>query len=235
MAEILLSCTSIAKAHQSRTLFQDLSLGLFDNDRVGLIGPNGVGKSTLLRILAEQESADQGERSLRKNTRLCYVPQVSRFDQPTTIEQELHAALQDTQLSHEQSEIRVQKALSRAQFRDPHQHSHTLSGGWKKRLALACAWVNQPDFMLLDEPTNHLDLDGILWLESLLQQADFGFLMVTHDRFFLERVARSIIELHPMYPGGFLRVQGNYSRFLQQKDEALRTLAQEEETLRTQV
>lgn len=235
MAEVLLSCQDISKSMQGRFLFQGLSMGIFEGDRIGLIGPNGAGKSTLLKILAGVDTPDTGNRSLRRDTRLSYVPQVSRFSEGMSVEDVLREAVRDAPLDDLQKQVNVQIALSRAGFRDATQPATLLSGGWKKRLDIARALATEPDLLLLDEPTNHLDVEGILWLEDLLRQGGFAFLVVTHDRFFLERATTVVMELNAVYEGGIFRSSGNYSRFLTLRDEYLQALASQEQSLQSKV
>ncbi len=235
MAEVLLSCQDISKSMQGRFLFQGLSMGIFEGDRIGLIGPNGAGKSTLLKILAGADTPDTGSRSLRRDTRLSYVPQVSRFPEGMSVEDVLREAVRDAPLDDLQKQVNVQIAMSRAGFRDTTQPATLLSGGWKKRLDIARALATEPDLLLLDEPTNHLDVEGILWLEDLLRQGGFAFLVVTHDRFFLERATTVVMELNAVYEGGIFRSGGNYSRFLTQRDEYLQALATQEQSLHSKV
>ena len=118
--------------------------------------------------------------------------------------------------------------LARVGFADKAAVAHTLSGGWKKRLAIAQALIREPDLLLLDEPTNHLDLEGVLWLEELLQNAPFGFVVISHDRYFLENVAKRVIELNPAYADGFLSISGSYSNFLVKREEYLAAQAHQE-------
>src|SRR6185295_4270860 len=130
---------------------------------------------------------------------------------------------------------RVRMTLGRAGLDDPDASPAALSGGWQKRLAIARALVRTPDLLLLDEPTNHLDLDGILWLEQLLRDEVRAFLVVSHDRWFLEHVAARMLDLDPVHAGGFFETRGRYSEFLERKDAALREQARWQETLANRV
>ena len=231
----LLSCQSVSKTHGNRQLFKDISMGIQEGDKIGLIGPNGSGKSTFLKILYGIESPDTGERSLRKWTEVAYVPQVSEFPAGQSIRQIVYAAITNDKLDELERTTQVEITLSRVGFEDNEQQAEVLSGGWKKRLSIACALVNSPDVLLLDEPTNHLDLEGILWLEELLKSASFAYLVISHDRIFLENVARRVIELNPRYPEGILSIDGNYSQFLLKKDEFLQVQQQIQESLESKV
>jgi ATP-binding cassette subfamily F protein uup len=219
---LLLSCQTISKAYGTAPLFEQLSFGLFEGDRVGLVGPNGSGKSTLLKILAGIETPDSGTRAARKFLRLGYVPQDATFPLDQRIEDIVTAAIADDLVDADDRHTRVSIALAKVGFPDPRQRVATLSGGWTKRLAIACALVRAPDLLLMDEPTNHLDVEGILWLEKLLRAEALAFLVVSHDRYFLENVANRIIELNRCYATGVLDTQGTYSDFLEKKDETLR-------------
>ena len=128
-------------------------------------------------------------------------------------------------------EARTGETLGRTGFEDFEQEAAALSGGWRKRLAIAQALVQQPDILLLDEPTNHLDLAGIEWLEELLQRAPFASVIVSHDRYFLENVATEMVELSRVYPEGFLRTSGSYSDFLEKKEEFLHAQGKRQEAL----
>src|SRR5262245_57857549 len=163
---LLLSCEAVSKAYGTRALFEELSLGLFEGDQVGLVGPNGSGKSTLLKILAGLEPPDRGTRSLRGGVRMGYVPQDPVFTSGGTVEQVLGAALAGVDMVERPGRLAL--ALGRGGFADGRAAVEALSGGWRKRLAIAEALAAGPDILLLDEPTNHLDVDGILWLERTL-------------------------------------------------------------------
>jgi ATP-binding cassette subfamily F protein uup len=199
------------------------------------VGPNGSGKSTLLKILAGLEPPSRGTRSARKRLRLGYVPQDPAFGPDTTVGSVLLEASKDQGLDEHELGGRVALAMGKAGFADGGQPTATLSGGWKKRLAIARELVQQPELLLLDEPTNHLDVDGILWLEDLLPREPEAFLAVSHDRYFLEAVAGRMIELNRAFASGLFDVAGRYSRYLEKKDELLTGQAAYQESLRNRV
>jgi ABC transport system ATP-binding/permease protein len=231
---VLLSGSALRKSFGARILFENLSLSLSEGDRTGLIGPNGSGKTTLLEILAGKEPPDAGTRALRKQTRLAYVPQDSLFGPGDTVGSVLRAALEELPLEEEEKRVRAEVMLDRAGFDSSATAATSLSGGWKKRLAIAAALVTSPDVLILDEPTNHLDLEGILWLEAAIQTAN-ACLVVTHDRYFLENVATQMVEVNPVYPQSALQVKGNYSDFLERREEFLEAQAKQQESLATKV
>jgi len=231
---VLLSGSGLGKAFGARVLFDNLSLSLSEGDRTGLIGPNGAGKTTLLEILAGREAPDAGTRALRKQTRLAYVPQDSVFGPDDTVGSVLRAALHGLPLEDQEKATRVDVILGRAGFDSGTATATALSGGWRKRLAIAAALVTSPDVLLLDEPTNHLDLDGILWLESAIQVAN-ACLFVTHDRYFLENVATRMVEVNAVYPQNTFQVNGNYSEFLERREDFLEAQAKQQESLATKV
>jgi ATP-binding cassette subfamily F protein uup len=231
---VLLSVSALSKSFGARPLFEDLSLTLSDGDRTGLIGPNGSGKTTLLEILAGREASDSGTRALRKQTRLAYVPQDSLFAPGDTVVSVLTAALAGLALDEDQKSARIELMLGRAEFTDRALPAAALSGGWKKRLSIAAALIASPDVLLLDEPTNHLDLDGILWLETAIEDAG-ACLVVTHDRYFLERVATNMLEVNRIYPGSAFQVKGNYSEFLERREDFLEAQKKQTDALATKV
>jgi len=233
---VLLSSESLAKAYTSRPLFEDLSFTIFEGDHIGLVGPNGSGKSTLMKILAGIESADSGTRALRKGVRVGYVPQDPVFAEGKTAEEVLLEALANdpvlsVTLDEYERPARVGIALGKAGFNDAEIATDVLSGGWRKRLAIARELVLEPDVLLLDEPTNHLDVEAILWLESLLRSEPKAFVAVSHDRYFLENVARRVFELNHIYPNGLFQSDGGYADFLEKRDELLRGEAAYRDTL----
>ncbi len=235
MPELLLSVQGLAKAFGAAPLFEDLSFGVFEGDHVGLIGPNGSGKSTLLRILAGLDEPSAGTRSARKRLRIGYVEQDPTFDAGGTVRSVLLGALRGEPLDPEQVEARIAVTLGKASFDSDTAAVSTLSGGWRKRLAIARELVREPELLLLDEPTNHLDVEGILWLEDLLRREPEAFVAVSHDRYFLEAAAARVIELNRAFAEGLFDVRGRYSVFLEKKDELLAGQASYQESLRNRV
>jgi ATP-binding cassette subfamily F protein uup len=231
---ILVNCHAISKAYTVHPLFSSISLSFSEGERMGLIGPNGSGKSTLLKILAGLETQDVGMVTPRRDTRLVYLPQADHFDPDKTVAQTLIAVIPGAAGDAEGFQ-RIRELASQMEFERTDQLVGTLSGGWRKRLAIARALAQQPDLLLLDEPTNHLDLDGILWLEELLKSPSFAFVLVSHDRYFLENVTNRIVELNRLYPEGYLRVEGNYSTFIEKREAFTRAQNQQQEVLSNKV
>jgi len=227
----LLSCQLLTKQFASRPLFRSISFGLLPDERLGLIGPNGSGKTTLLRILAGEEPTDSGEVSRQKNLRLIHVPQTDVFTAGLTVAQVVDTAVSTQNLEGYERTALLNRVLKQAGFDQTTQLVENLSGGWRKRLALAQALVQRPELLILDEPTNHLDLEGVLWLEALLKAAPFALLLVSHDRYFLENVTNRTIELNRAYPEGYLSVAGPYSEFLVKKDDLLAGQAHQQHAL----
>ena len=217
---ILLAVDALGKAYGTRSLFESLSFGLAEGDRVGLVGPNGSGKSTLLKILAGLETSDRGTRSVRGGVRIGYVPQDPVFPPGVTVAQTIAGALGG--VDDEERPGRIAQALGRGGFAGGEADVDALSGGWKKRLAIAREQATDPDILLLDEPTNHLDVDGILWLERLLAERARAFVVVSHDRYFLEHVTTRMLELNRAYPTGLFEAAGPYSAFLERRADFLR-------------
>jgi ATP-binding cassette subfamily F protein uup len=231
----ILNAQSVTKQFGATPLFRDISLTVEDGDRIGLIGPNGTGKSTLLAILAGQVEPDAGELAVRKRARASYVPQDSRFAAGRNIRQVLEHALAAAQVNESEREGRLRELAGRAGFSDLTAEAASLSGGWRKRLAIIEALVSEPEVMLLDEPTNHLDLAGIEWLEELLTSSSFAAVTVSHDRYFLESTSSEIIELNRVSADGLLRVKGNFSHFLEEKQAYLESQSKQQDSLRNRV
>jgi ABC transport system ATP-binding/permease protein len=224
---VLLTCDAIEKSFGSRTVFSDISLSLHDGERLGIIGPNGAGKSTFLQILGGAMTPDDGTVSIRKGVRLAMVVQDPRFESEATVREVISASAR----AGEDKETEVSKIISRVGFEDATATAGTLSGGWRKRLAIAAALAEKPDVLLLDEPTNHLDVEGILWLEKLVLASTFASVFVTHDRYFLENCATRVAEINRAYPLGLFSAPGNYSKFLEKRSEFLRAQAKEQQAL----
>ncbi|HET8798897.1 MAG TPA: ATP-binding cassette domain-containing protein, partial [Thermoanaerobaculia bacterium] len=233
---VLITVENLKKQFGAKPLFEELSFTVGEGDHVGLVGPNGSGKSTLLRMLAGVEDADGGTRAVRKGVRIGYVPQDAVFAPGKSVEEVLLDALRedaalDATLDDHEKHARAGLALGKAGFTDGALETDTLSGGWRKRLAIARELVREPDVLLLDEPTNHLDVEAILWLESLLKSEPEAFVVVSHDRYFLENTATRMLELDRRYPNGLLQSDGSYADLLEKRDDVLRNEAAYQETL----
>ncbi len=231
----IISAQGLSKRYGVAPLFQNISFTISEGDRIGVIGPNGSGKSTLLEMLIGRVKPDSGDVAIHKGTRLSYVSQISEFAGGVTIRSVIETALLRTGVPEAERASRFAETLGRAGFTDLDAHAATLSGGWRKRLAIAEALVQAPDILLLDEPTNHLDLAGIQWLESVLQNAAFACVVVSHDRYFLENVANEMVELNRAYEDGALRVKGNYSAFLEAEELYLHAQKKRQESLENRV
>src|SRR5579863_1517771 len=239
----ILNAQDISKRFGVTPLFQDIFFAVHEGDRIGLIGPNGAGKSTLLAMLAGEQEPDTGEVAFRRRARIGYVHQISGYAPGVAVRGIVEAAMDRAAVPENEREQRLRETLGRAGFSDASSASAirmdaeaaSLSGGWRKRLAIAEALVIQPDILLLDEPTNHLDLEGIEWLEGLLEAANFAFIVVTHDRYFLENVAGEVVEMNRIYPGGLLRAKGSYSKFLEDREAWLEAEQRAQEGLRNRV
>ena len=231
----IISAQGLAKRYGVAPLFKNISFTVSEGDRIGVIGPNGSGKSTLLEILCGKVRPDSGDVAVRKGTRLSYVKQISEFVPGLSIQAVIESALERASVPQSERAGRSAETLGRAGFEDLDILAATLSGGWKKRLAIAEALVQHPDILLLDEPTNHLDLAGIEWLERFLQRAAFASVVVSHDRYFLESVTNEMVEIDKAYEDGALRVHGNYSAFLEAKEEHLHAQRNRQEALENRV
>jgi ATP-binding cassette subfamily F protein uup len=218
---ILVSAHQLGKSFSARPLFKGLTFSLESGDRVGLIGPNGAGKSTLLKILASKTEADQGTLSLQRGLRVGYLEQVPELHPGASILDSILEGVADP--SDWENISKAQEFVSKFELDkfDPETKVGTLSGGWKKRVALARELVRSPDLLLLDEPTNHLDVESILWLEELLSGARFATLTITHDRLFLQKISNRILELDPRHEGGLLSVKGDYATYLEVRDQLI--------------
>lgn len=227
---LLISCQSLSKSFGTKALFENLSFGISSNDRIGLIGPNGSGKSTLMKILAGLETADSGMLSPKRGLVIGYLPQTSSFP-PLPPQKILTLALKEKDLPDYEKKRLAETWLSKLGFTGSETDANALSGGWKKKLSLAESLILSPDLLLLDEPTNHLDLESTLWLEKFLLREAPTFLVVSHDRYFLNHTTNKMIEINPSYPAGIFSIEGPYSFFLSKKEEFLQGQLQQEKSL----
>ncbi len=235
----LISCKTLTKSFGAQTLFRDVELVINDGDRIGLIGPNGSGKSTLLKIICGLEDADSGEVITRKHTSFSYLAQDDIFTDELSITENLYNSLATLEIDEVEKHNRINTMLSRAEFKDGKLLVASLSGGWRKRLAICRALLGSPQVLILDEPTNHLDMEGIIWLEHLLTgrltDGPLAFLLVSHDRHFLENCSNRIIELSAVYPQGSFQVNGSYTAFLVKREQYLNQQAELEDRLSNKV
>ncbi len=211
---VLLSLDNISKSFGAKTLFKDLCFTVNQGDRVGIIGDNGTGKSTLAKIMIKIESADSGNIAQKKNLKTAYIPQVSEHAEDSTVWDVVRgkavSCLKDV-------DVKTATALSLVGFDNFTAKVATLSGGWKKRLDIACGIVNEPELLILDEPTNHLDFAGLVWLENFLGSANFAWVMVSHDRSLLEKSVNRIVEINKRYDGYIFQSDGKYHDFLEKR------------------
>ena len=211
---MLLSAEHIFLNFGLKQLLEDVTLYLNEGDKIGIIGINGTGKSSLLRVLAGQQVPDQGAVSLDPNVQVCFLPQNPEMVAGATVlEQVFHDFSPDTRAL---LEYEAKAMLTRLGITDFTQPVDTLSGGQRKRVALAAVLLHPADVLILDEPTNHLDSDMVLWLEDHLRKFTGGLIMVTHDRYFLERVCNRITELSHCR---IRHYEANYSKYLEQKTQ----------------
>lgn len=211
----LLVVENITKSYAERKLFDHVSLGINTGDRIGLIGINGTGKSTLLRILAGSEEPDEGSVTRNRKLRTAYLPQTPRFDDQKTILQNVLQGLttEETYRNLEGEAAAMLKKLGISEYEKTPEH---LSGGQRKRCALVRVLLTKSDLLILDEPTNHLDSEMTEWLEEALRKYEGAYIMVTHDRYFLDEVTNQIMELDHR---SLYQYQANYSRFVEMKVE----------------
>ncbi|MFN7996792.1 MAG: ABC-F family ATP-binding cassette domain-containing protein [Bryobacteraceae bacterium] len=235
MAAPLLSLNGAGKSFGSAPLFSNITIHISEGERLGLIGPNGSGKSTLLKIMAGLLDPDQGTRTVRKLTRVAYVPQEPEFEAGATVGGVLDDALPAHGLDEMERLAAVSVTLGKAGFEGGAALVDSLSGGWRRRLSIARELIRNPDLLLLDEPTNHLDLEGILWLEKLLKAAPFASVIVSHDRYFLENVAQDVAEINRVYPEGLFRASGGYADFLEKREAFLEAQSQQQESIANKV
>ncbi len=247
-----LSVENISKSYGDRILFKNISFGINAGQKIGFVAKNGTGKTSLLNILSGDDSPDDGNVVYRKNLKVSFLSQDPNLDPNLTIEETIfssdnpilkiieayekaienpndaetyQAAFENMDAHHAWDfETRYKQILFKLKLEDLSQKVSNLSGGQKKRLALANALLTQPDLLVMDEPTNHLDLEMIEWLEALFAKENFTLFMVTHDRYFLERVCNDMVELDE---GNLYSYKGNYSYYLEKREARIETEATE--------
>lgn len=221
---ILISAHQLSKSFTARPLFDNISFSIETGQRIGLIGPNGAGKSTLLKVLAGHLSPDDGRLSVQRGLRIGYLEQVPHFSEGATIFSAVMEGSRDPDDWEEITKAQVimdKLDLTEELGRPGDMPVASLSGGWKKRVALARELVREPDLLLLDEPTNHLDVESIIWLEDFLSGSRIATLTITHDRAFLQRVSNQIIELDRRHKEGLIKVDGDYAKYLEVRADLL--------------
>lgn len=209
---ILLNATDISKSYTVNPLLSNLSYAINEGDKIGLIGVNGTGKSTLLRITAGTEDADDGKLILTNNTRIAFLSQAPDYDPKATVLEQAVSYLWPEIAA--EGDFRCKSMLNQLGITDFDAKMETLSGGERKRVAMAGILTNPSDILILDEPTNHIDSATVVWLENFLSKFRGAIFMVTHDRYFLDRVTNVILELTD---GQLYRHEGNYQVYLENK------------------
>jgi ATP-binding cassette subfamily F protein uup len=231
----IISTQEISKGFSEHPLFSHLSLAIHEQERLALIGNNGSGKSTLLKILAGLEEVDEGTLSVRKGFSCAYVPQQEDFPAGKTAGEIIEQTLNSRGIDPADIARRASIYLGAAGFNDAAVPVDALSGGWKKRLSIACALALEPDCLLLDEPTNHLDIDSIIWLENYLDSLRCAIAFVSHDRYFIERLATRVLEINRMYPNNAMLCDGGYADYIEFREDRLAQLQQQRQSLANKV
>lgn len=219
-----LQVEELTKSYGDRLLFDSITFGVNEGDKIGVIAKNGTGKSTLLRLLAEIESPDSGKITFRNGLRVGFLEQSPLFTQGDTLMENLLAVIPENDHDEWSHEDKVKQMLSQLGIDDAYQAVAHLSGGQIKRAALARVLLGNPDLLILDEPTNHLDLAVVEWLENYLTRQRVTLLMVTHDRYFLDRVCNKIIEIDQRQ---IFTYEGNFDYYLRRRAERIEALTGE--------
>ncbi len=217
-----LQADNLSKSYGPRVLFKNLSFNINEGDKIALIAPNGTGKTSLLNILAGKDSSDgEGKISFMKDIKVSFLEQEPVSPRHKRIFEIVQESIDNNNLAHHIEEYEIKKILTSLKLYDTDKLPEELSGGELKRVAIACALISRPDFIVMDEPTNHLDLDIIEYLENYLTKSRCTLFMVTHDRYFLDRVCNKIME---MADGTLYTYNGNYSYFLEKREERMANL-----------
>ena len=219
-----LQVENLTKSYGDRMLFDSVTFGVNEGDKIGLIAKNGTGKSTLLRILSGAEAPDSGNVSFRNGLRVGFLAQMPEFEKGMSIMDNLLATVKSEEHEEWGHEDRIRQMLSQLGIENPGQDVDHLSGGQIKRVALAQVLLGNPDLLILDEPTNHLDLQSVEWLENYLTRMRVTLLMVTHDRYFLDRVCNKIVEIDMKQ---IFTYEGNFDLYLRRRTERIEALTGE--------
>lgn len=221
MANVL-NIENLTKSYGDRLLFGDVTFGVDEGDKIGIVARNGTGKSTLLRIIAGDEAPDSGNIVFRNGIRIGYLPQEPCFRSGITAAQIAADAIPvHDHTADWERDVRIAQVLTMLGLQTSDTPVEKLSGGQRKRLAIALTVLSEPDFLILDEPTNHLDISTIEWLENYLRRSKATLMMVTHDRYFLDRVCSKIIEMDSC---SIFEVEGNYNMYLRRRAERIEAM-----------
>ncbi len=217
-----LQIENLTKSFGSLVLYENVDFELSEGQKVAIVAKNGAGKSTLLNIIAGKDTADAGKITFRNNLRVSFLEQTPMYDPESTVYDAFMAVENSLKEFHSDDwwryETEAKKIITKLNAGDFDAKISTLSGGQIKRLALANVLISEPDLLILDEPTNHLDLEMVEWLEDYLSRSTMSLLMVTHDRYFLDRVCSDIVEIDG---GRFYRYKGNYSYYLEKRQQRI--------------
>ena len=216
-----LQVEGLTKSHGDRMMFADLTFGINEGDKIGLIAKNGAGKSTLLKILSGQDAPDSGDIILRSGIRVGILDQTPEFTPGSTVMEAVTDGWQGIYDDLEQARVEAMQILGKLMIEDTEALIDPLSGGQRKRVALARTLLRKPDLLILDEPTNHLDIEAVEWLENYLSRSRITLLLVTHDRYFLDRVCNKIFELDLQQ---IFTYQGNYKEYLRRREERIQAM-----------
>lgn len=219
----LLICRNLTKNLGDRLLFKGIDYSIKKGQRIGLIGPNGVGKSTFLKVLAGFVDYDDGEIVTQKNLKLVYIPQVEEVPEGLTVLQAAVLAAEEDTLDPFEKETQASIYLSKIGFDNLEEKVENLSGGWLKRLCIARQVARNPDLLLLDEPTNHLDMEGIEWLEKFLKSENLTYLLISHDRRLLQNSTTSILEINHRFKDTYWSFDCDYLSYLGKKEDYFTT------------
>ncbi len=227
---ILIGCQKAAKSFSDRFLFQNLDFKVMERSRIGLIGPNASGKSTLLKVLAGTEELDEGLCTRKKGCQISVVEQIASYDPEQTVAQII--AKEATKIGHPSLQIdHMVRSITNQNNLDAQAKIASLSGGMLKKLQIACSSIGMIDLLLLDEPTNHLDNETKNWLASYLQKAPFAWVLISHDRYFLNQTIKEVLEINKAFAMGWVLTQGNYDEHVTQKAALLTSQAEKRQSL----